>query len=400
MKPNKFIKYISLALLVCLFASCSKMDATYSEFLKKGETIYIGKADSVKSYAGKNRLKLSWLFIGDPKISKYKIYWNNRTDSIIQLFQRNPGVDSVNAIINSLKEGIYNFEIFSFDNLGNTSIKVEAQGIVYGAEYQASLLNRGLKKASILSGTSIVNLEWLKSDITDIGVNVNYTGIDGNQHKLFVPKDEIYSNLIDYKSGTSFNYRTLFLPEANAIDTFLTAYKVIIPVVIYPELDKSKFKEYPLPTDIGSAMGWILPYLWDGKVTEGNGYRTSESSLPLHFSFDLGVTAVLHEMKIWQRQVNVYNRGNFKKFEIWGSTNPAVDGSFTGWTKLLDGESIKPSELPLGSLLQSDINYANAGELFKFPEGTPPVRYIRFNVLQTWSSTLNTYIMEASFWGN
>src|SRR3546814_14211704 len=121
--------------------------------------------------------------------------------------------------------------------------------------------------------------------------------------------------------------------------------------------DKSKFQSVILPTDAPSAWGWILEYLWDGNKAEGRGFHTADGVFPMHFTFDLGVSARLYEMKTWQREAGngYFNEGNPRKFEIWGiNEEPPADGSYTGWTKLGEFESIKPSGLPVGTLSEED----------------------------------------------
>ncbi len=82
-----------------------------------------------------------------------------------------------------------------------------------------------------------------------------------------------------------------------------------------------------------------------------------------------------------------------------GSNNPAADGSWDSWTKLMDGTSVKPSGLPIGTNSPEDIALVGAGEEFIFPENTPDVKYIRIKVLETWSGAKSFYIMQVGFWG-
>src|SRR3546814_12532368 len=77
----------------------------------------------------------------------------------------------------------------------------------------------------------------------------------------------------DYKQGTEFSYRTLYLPDSTAIDTLYSAYVAVSPL-IEPELDKSAFAEYLLPSDAPSAWGWVLPMLWGGHIAAPHGFRS------------------------------------------------------------------------------------------------------------------------------
>ena len=64
------------------FVSCSKWD-DYKKYTAAGETIYSGKMDSVKTFPGNQRIKITGLLPADPKITKCKITWNDGRDSII-----------------------------------------------------------------------------------------------------------------------------------------------------------------------------------------------------------------------------------------------------------------------------------------------------------------------------
>src|SRR3546814_2920667 len=77
---NTTLSMICLAFV--LVSGCAKQDDTYRQFLDKGEIVYVGKADSVQVFPGKNRLKLSWLILADPNVSKAKVFWNNHSDSL------------------------------------------------------------------------------------------------------------------------------------------------------------------------------------------------------------------------------------------------------------------------------------------------------------------------------
>jgi len=88
--------------------------------------------------------------------------------------------------------------------------------------------------------------------------------------------------------------------------------------------------------------------------------------------------------------------------EIWGSVDPNSNGSWDdSWTYLMTIESVKPSGLPMGQLSDEDRQLILDGEEFTFPSDIPPVKYIRFKILETWSGAKNQwFMMEVSFWGS
>lgn len=144
-------------LLLLLLSACSKMDDTYKQFIAQGEIPYAGAVDSVKVFPGKNRLQLSWL-LTDPQVTKAKIYWNNQSDSLDMVIKRVNEVDTVNVILSPMPEGAYSFDIYTFDDEGNKSIKVSTTGQVYGDRYTSSLLPRPVKSAIYSDGA--VSITW------------------------------------------------------------------------------------------------------------------------------------------------------------------------------------------------------------------------------------------------
>lgn len=186
-----------------------------------------------------------------------------------------------------------------------------------------------------------------------------------------------------------------------------TLFKTVTPF-FEKMLDKTKFRPYKLPNDQPSAYGWDMPYMWDGKTGEP-GFHTLQGALPRphRFTFDLGVVTKLSRFKILQRIDGgwAYNHGNPRSWHMWGTaTLPDPSGNWDGWTKLMDCESKKPSELPFGQTTNEDIGYARGsdglGEEFTFPIAAPAVRYIRMEILKNWGGTDFFHSLEITFWGN
>lgn len=239
MNINHYIKTCLFLVFGCVvFSSCDKMEDGYLKYAEGGEIVYIGKADSVKTFSGKNRIKLSWLLISDPKISKCKVYWNDRLDSTIIDVVRSKGVDTVKVIIDNLAEQSYNFEVYTFDNAGRSSVKVETSGKVYGNRYAGSIFNRTLK--SVAFSVDKANIEWYAAAADAIAVEIKYTDKFGvertvRQEPILNPNNPrdapsipVLVSLPDFKKGNSFQYRTLYKPALSAIDIFYTAYDIVV----------------------------------------------------------------------------------------------------------------------------------------------------------------------------
>ncbi|NLR77032.1 DUF5000 domain-containing lipoprotein [Chitinophaga eiseniae] len=183
-----------------------------------------------------------------------------------------------------------------------------------------------------------------------------------------------------------------------------TLYAELAPL-FEKQLEKTKFKEVDLPTDTYAGhIGTKMSNLWDDKLG-GNIFHTKPGSgLPQWFTMDMGVTATLSRFRLHHREgttAGPYTGGDPKIYEIWGSNNPANDGSWDSWTLLSRFESVKPSGLPEGTVTTEDIQFATVnGEDFDFPANIPPVRYLRFKTIKVWGALDHMYIAELTFWGN
>lgn len=224
---SKYYTLIWSSLLIvfigCCFAACSKMDDSYKEYIEGGQIIYPGKADSARVLSGRNRLVLTWPASTDPKVTKAVIYWNNATDSIeIPVEKKSAQQPTISVPFNNLPEGTYVFEIVTFDQKGNKSVRVEAIGRVYGDRYEQSLLSRPIDAATLSEDTLRIN--WgAPPDTSAIGSEVLYTDSEGVDKSLFVPKADVITQIINFAPGR-LEHRTLYLPSRGAIDTFYTEY--------------------------------------------------------------------------------------------------------------------------------------------------------------------------------
>lgn len=221
--------------------SCTKMDDTYHDFWRDGEKVYPASPDSLKAFPGNKRIQLQWIIVGDPTIRKSVIYWNNRSDSLVVPFEnRNTtGSDTVNVVINDLEEGTYSFLVYTFDDRGNRSVVSNVVGRVYGPSYKKSLLTRIIKNTSFED--DILQVLWGDpADQTSLGAEILYKSTEGGERKRFVEPDEMTTTIEDFdiESRNFFQYRTMFIPDSTAIDTFYTDYdtaRVLGPRTLLPK---------------------------------------------------------------------------------------------------------------------------------------------------------------------
>lgn len=184
-----------------------------------------------------------------------------------------------------------------------------------------------------------------------------------------------------------------------------TVVKQFVPL-FEQELNTNNFQELALPGD-DKTNTWSVYGLWDGKPGKHNGIHSSNGT-PSHYQFsiaELGKKAKISRFKLWGIfDGREYSSANVKGFEIWGSNSPSPDGSFTGWTLMGTFEVKKSSGLPVGQLSNEDIATAAAGDGFDMPFNAPAVRFIRINVLSTFSTPPNAqtgdiWLTQVAFWG-
>ncbi len=402
---------LTLAAAFFLYA-CDSMESIHKEFIHD-EIVYPAKADSLLAASGNYRVMLSWLPPSDPTVSRARIFWNNRRDSLDAAIERTSNEDRIQVLISGLEERSYTFEVYTLDNEGNISVKSEVLGNVYGEIYQQSLYNRLTGK--LVHAGETLTLHWQPAEAGTAGQEVTFTDLSGNIHVVPVPAtaDSTLLPAIDLQKELTF--QTLFIPELNAVDTFRTEPQTIsIPSDLRQiMLDKALFRAFPLPTDTYepySSANNSMDKIWDGILNkDAPTFLTAPGSgLPQWFTVDLGKAVRLSKVRMHQRgnrggtaQTRLYEGGNLRKWEIWGSASPNPDGSWDdSWTLLQVCESIKPSGSPSGTLTEADIQHAVSGEDYDIPAQNP-VRYIRIKALQNWDSLEREYVNigQITLWG-
>ncbi|MDR3246462.1 MAG: DUF4959 domain-containing protein [Prevotellaceae bacterium] len=170
---------------------------------------------------------------------------------------------------------------------------------------------------------------------------------------------------------------------------------------------KSGFRARTVHGDVGWNFHSGAPEkAWDNDVSQWNFAHTDfPAEFPHRFTMDLGVDVKLSRFKFWQRPGDdvLYQHGAPKVYKIYGRPDDPGSGNagdiFDGWTLLMQCNSFKPSGLPLGQNSGEDVEFAALGEEFSFPRDVPVVRYLRFEMLESWSGMKCSTIGELGFWG-
>lgn len=246
-KLKKIISYLFLFCIV-LFSinACDFLDEdAYKEYAEGGEIQYRGKLDSIQIFSGKNRVQLNALVNSDPRVSSYRVYWGNRRDSVVFPITENQIATNISSIIDNLEENTYNFEVVTYDDMGNSSIPVFAIGKVFGDNYQSSLLNRLLVKndLQVADNSAIVQFAPVDTSSGIIDSEVEYTDNNNVTKSFTIPADSTYQIVLDnFDPGNTFKYRSSFKPDPTSIDIFYTDYSVVeatVPITEAPYFENA-----------------------------------------------------------------------------------------------------------------------------------------------------------------
>ena len=224
MKQLKVIIYWLTGFLLLTAVSCKKDYHNFEKFISNGPVVYPGRPDSTVALAGKNRVQLKWPVPSDLNILNYKVFWNFGADSLLVTGRTPATGDSIKIYIANLVEGSYSFTVRSYDKEDRRSVGTQAFGNVYGDIFSSTIFNRPVRTKTLDTKTSTASIAWVGIDAKCIGTQWNYTNTGGAAANLFSPIGD--STIITSCNVTKpITYRSLFLPEANAIDTFYTEYK-------------------------------------------------------------------------------------------------------------------------------------------------------------------------------
>lgn len=239
--------------------SCEDFMDIHKKYIEDGEIIYSQKPDSVSFIAGKNRILFrGWMYNG-VNVKNLNILWNNGSDSISVPVSFNTGMDSIEIMIPDMPEKSYTFDIYSIDNFGHKSLKVTDFGSSYGDFYASSLIDRRIKNVDLTDKSGII--EWFSAPEGLIYNEVRYERSDGEFSVKRVP-DSIFTTVLTPRpaSNTILEYRSLYIPERESVDTFYTDWVDYID---------------PFPaTFLYDRSNWSIADFSDDKPSDGGGVAT------------------------------------------------------------------------------------------------------------------------------
>src|SRR5699024_4734178 len=152
--------------------------------------------DSIKVYPGKNRVQISFPMPSDPSVSKAKVYWRNGNDSLEVPIDRAGEDGTVDIMLTDMEGGSYTFDMYTYEEKRNKSIKMSAIGEGYVESYIKSLLSRALEKSLFINDH--LEIEWGDAEDMEVYTEVHYQTASGENKTMLVEQGETNSVIEDY----------------------------------------------------------------------------------------------------------------------------------------------------------------------------------------------------------
>ena len=168
----------------------------------------------------------------------------------------------------------------------------------------------------------------------------------------------------------------------------------------------------------------VITKAWNENTMEDPGFQTTRAMVfPETFTIDLGGVFQLSRLEEWtcyrsstgytQRYEKYFNGHDVKDFEVYGASeldlaNPLYDdaGNLNPvWTLLYSGGVRRDSGSANNNTVEpitesEEYKYANRiPRQFDFDQDAPPVRYVKFRILNTYGNITSFCIAELSLYG-
>ncbi|WP_109700601.1 DUF4998 domain-containing protein [Chitinophaga deserti] len=340
------MKYIlhafSYLCILTMAASCDKFTDIHKPFIEGGEIIYAVKPDSVVFIAGKERLLMRLWMENGQNIKNIIVSWNGGADSLIIPMKLKTGRDSIETLLPNLVEKAYSFNIYAVDGFGHRSLTYTQFGTTFGDAYAGSLQNRRLKKISLTETEGL--LEWFAPAEGMILNEVKFINRRGTDTTVRFASSS-FSVGIDAPGGTTFQYRSLYIPQSEAIDTFASAWASDKLPDFYT-IDRSAWEALSVSDETASDGGG-KDALIDGDL--GSYWHSQwgpDIALPHWAIIDLSTVKNIAYFTVYRRK----NNTNSKSVQLFLGNSSDPNGTWT-----LAGQGAFTS----GDLLKID-NTANA----------------------------------------
>ena len=333
-----------------IYASCSDMDSIHDEYLN-GETIYAGKLDTLKIRPGYYRAQLEGYtqFLGTS--NQITIEYE---DQMISFPIEENLSEIFSVIIEDLDEGSYEFNVYTQDPNGNLSVSQTVAGNVIGDEFISDQNPREVLDYSFESDGNYVNFYGNAESEFVIYTLIDYENEENEMitDTLFYEDNRV--KLINLKPLGSMITTSVIQSGLFGIDSIaLEPLEYTLPDLPYTEINKDFIRLVNMPSDNPGTYNGADPdqYLFDGDgfstANAVNTYHSGPSSIPHHFTVDLGVKTDLRKVKLNLVDPTLNADNNPTEIQIWGRDNIAFSQTPSGtaseflnvgWQLLYEGE--------------------------------------------------------------
>jgi hypothetical protein len=338
------------------------------------ETIYAAKVDSVITRSGHNRIGLT-VELRSQRVETVRVFWNDYADSTDIAVGNATGM--FNCMLNNMEENSYIFQLVSIDKFGNRSLPFEATGIVYGSRFQEQLSNRGL--FSFSADDSGLTVKWSGNPDNAVYSQLKYVDVHNSENIRKIPTDETTTVVTDWQS--EMHYRTAFLPETDAIDTFYTAWRTVEHI------------PYKYPTAGWTAEsrngnhGWGAAGGQPDKVLDGNletGWHSNPGApLPQCLVIDMQTSKTIDYLLMrFQANAVANNWIYIKNIELYLTDTPAIAEEYQSFWGSPVASYLRPSGV---DLIDIRLPSGSSGKylILYFPDSTTNT-YISFTELEVY----------------
>lgn len=325
---KRIYSLVVFVISVLFFTSCDDFMDVHKEYIEGGEIIYAPKPDSVNFIAGEGRILFNCRTYNAPNVRSVDVYWNDRLDSLIIPVELSTGYDSISVILDNMEEKSYTFNIQTTDNFGHKSLFVTSFGTSYGDVYRATLNDRGIKSLSLSDKEGTI--EWYSAPMHLVRNEIRYIKNDGSQTTVKISSIDNLAKLPDVKPGSTFEYRSLYIPEEVAIDTFATAWKEYeTPFPTEYKYDRSSWEVLSV-SDVSTSEGGGMATLIDGDLSTywQSAYEGGDAPLPHWAVIDMQTPKNISRVELYRRTGNK----DTKSIELYVSDHP--DANAAGWIKI------------------------------------------------------------------
>ncbi|MCY1722482.1 DUF4998 domain-containing protein [Prolixibacteraceae bacterium Z1-6] len=348
--------------IAMLFNACEKMEDIHREYLD-GEIIYAPKPLVIQTFAGKNRIGIKYYLINAVNVNKCIVEWDEGAGSQSVDITPNLPLDSIMFEINNLEERSYIFKIYTVDKHGNRSVKEQISGAAYDTKYVSLLTNRPL--LSIDGGGTIdsLTLVWGTPPSGNTGVELAYNNMEGEPVIKMVLPDEDVTIIRGWESEGTMTYKSFYIPEENAIDTFESpSESTILPMFIEFEgekITKVNWEIIDFSTEEPAEANWGPPIQGRAAAAIDNDLGTfwhtqwdgASPDYPHYFTVDMKDVVKINKIKTFRRQGDNRGQTEFRIYTSLDGVNFVNQGTF-GYDATLDSMAYNLSNLPMARYIK------------------------------------------------